>query len=384
MNTALSVPVGGHTSPGFEPIADVFGRLVAFQGRGGAALSVYMDGVCVVDLVAGDYPRDGLQLVFSVSKLITSIAVHRAASEGRLDLDEPLSDEWPALRRESTRRITMRDVLAHRSGIAGIDGPFDLEELWQGRETIAVSAQEPQWAAGEGHGYHAFTFGSLVRGAVEQKLGVSVGDLVRNYLTQPLGLRLFLGDLPDEAYVKTVPVQFSRPAVVQSQGQTSRIAQPGSTATGTDAILAALLEDPSVFNSKRFLAAQVPSMNSVTDAHSLARLLAATIGEVDGVRVLPAAQLADMVTSRSQGLDRTLGVESHFGSGVQLPFPQLPWISAASFGHEGAGGSAAFADPNYGVAVGYTTDLFPPTAGASPVFLALLPTIRLLAEEAQR
>lgn len=254
----------------------------------------------------------------------------------------------------------MRDVLAHRSGIAGIEGPFDLKELWRGMEMIAVAAQEPQWVEGEVHGYHAFTFGSLVRGAVERKLGFGVGDLARNYLTQPLGLRLFMGDLPDEAYAKTVPVQFSRACSrAVAPGRTSRIAQRGSMTTGTDAILAALLEDPSVFSSKRFLTAQVPSMNSVTDAHSLARLPAATIGDVDGARVLPAAQLADMVTSRSQGLGWTLGVESHFGSGVQLPFPQLPWISAASFGHEGAGGSAAFADSDYGIAVGYTTDLFP-------------------------
>ena len=43
---------------------------------------------------------------------------------------------------------------------------------------------------------------------------------------------------------------------------------------------------------------------------------------------------------------------------------------------DGRGGSAAFADPDSGIAVGFTTDVAPAQAGASQGFLALLATLR--------
>jgi CubicO group peptidase (beta-lactamase class C family) len=68
-------------------------------------------------------------------------------------------------------------------------------------------------------------------------------------------------------------------------------------------------------------------------------------------------------------------VESAFGSGVQRPFPTFPMLSAASFGHEAAGGSAAVADPDLGLAIGFTTDRYPASSGVSPMLSAVLPTI---------
>lgn len=376
--TVRETTVRGTMIPEFEPLADVFGRLVASLPAGGAALAITLDGELVADFVAGDYPDNGLQLVFSVAKLVTSLALHRAATDGRINLDEALSTSWPELARPSTSSITLRDVLAHRSGIDGVDGPFDFDDLLAGRDISAVEVQEPRWTPGTNHGYHAFTFGTLVRGVVDRRLGCTVGDLVREYFTDPLELDLFMGNLTPSAFDRIVPVRFSPPAVVRTQSGIAGISQPGRAEESGDAILAALLADPDVFNSREFLSAPVPSMNVVTDARSLARLLAAVIGEVNGVRVVPAATLAKMTAEQSAGRDLVLGVESRFGSGVQLPSPQLPWMSPGSFGHEGAGGSAAFADEELGVSVGFTTDMFPPMAGASPIFLALLPTIRLL------
>jgi len=63
---------------------------------------------------------------------------------------------------------------------------------------------------------------------------------------------------------------------------------------------------------------------------------------------------------------------------VQLPFPQLPLLGRTSFGHEGAGGSVAFADPESGLAVGFTTSAFPPLMGAGVGFDTLLATLRHL------
>jgi CubicO group peptidase (beta-lactamase class C family) len=102
----------------------------------------------------------------------------------------------------------------------------------------------------------------------------------------------------------------------------------------------------------------------------------ATLDEVDGVRLLDPDATSAMVATRSRGPDAVLGIITHFGSGVQRPFPQLPMLGSRSFGHEAAGGSAVVADEELGLAVGYTTNVFPSMNGASTGFLALLPAIR--------
>jgi CubicO group peptidase (beta-lactamase class C family) len=65
--------------------------------------------------------------------------------------------------------------------------------------------------------------------------------------------------------------------------------------------------------------------------------------------------------------------------GYQLPFPQFPMLGATSYGHEAAGGSVGFADPEHGLAIGFTTDVFPPMHGSSTQSHALMTVIRHLA-----
>lgn len=374
-----TIQVRGFAGEGFEPLADVFGRLVAVQGVGGAALCVYRGGNVAVDLVAGDYAEDTLQLVFSVSKLIASVAIHTAVQDGRLDLDEPLADRWRELDRPATRMITLRQVMSHRSGIEGLDGDFPMDGFWVGEDVGRVAGQDPHWQPDTAHGYHAVTWGSLVQGAVQRFLGMSVSQLAKEVLTQPLSLDLWIGDPAGPPPERVSRVRFTPPAVVDTGSAKSKFARPGDQEPAQDALLAAILADPEVFNSERFRTAAIPSMNAVTDARSLARLVAATLGAVDGVRILDPATLDAMVAPQSVGPDRSLGVETAFGTGVQLPFPRLPWIGPTSFGHEGAGGSVAFGDCNTGISVGFTTNVFPALPGASPVMLGLLPTIALLA-----
>jgi len=54
------------------------------------------------------------------------------------------------------------------------------------------------------------------------------------------------------------------------------------------------------FNAPEAQAAEIPSSNGICTADGLARLYACLIGEVDGVRILDAATLADAITE--QGL----------------------------------------------------------------------------------
>lgn len=368
------IEIQGHADEPFAPLADVFARLLASQPGGGAALSIYLDGRPVVDLWGGDYREDTLQLVHSVSKVVSAIAAQIAVDEGLLDLDQPLSSYWPEFDRADTRSITLRQVLQHRSGLCAVDVTLNLADLVAGEGTRAIEKQTPYWEPGTAHGYHGFTLGSLLDGAFERVLGTTVGRFVEERIRQPLGIDLWIG-LPESELPRVSRIEYSQPAITPLQRNR------------TDAIVDGhfrgdLGTNREVFNSPELLMASWPAVNGVMQARALSRMLAATMGEVDGVRLVSERALSELTTVASKGYDRVLGIPSTFSTGLQLGFPQLPFLGPHSFGHEAAGGSIAFGDTEFGVSVGFTTDRHQAFNGASPAALALLPTIRHLLVDA--
>ena len=123
---------------------------------------------------------------------------------------------------------------------------------------------------------------------------------------------------------------------------------------GPDTFLGRVLTGPSglfaydeMWNTRAMHAAELPSSNGIADARSVARMYAATVGEVDGVRLLdPATVSAATVTSRSRGPDKVIMYPMRFGLGFLLPPTLVPGAGPAAFGHAGAGGSLGFADPD--------------------------------------
>ena len=60
-----------------------------------------------------------------------------------------------------------------------------------------------------------------------------------------------------------------------------------------------------------------------------------------------------MSQQHSWGLDRVLNVQSCFGVVFMKPQPRIEFGSYQAFGHDGAGGALAFADPMYDMSFGY-------------------------------
>ncbi|WP_285362825.1 serine hydrolase domain-containing protein [Microbacterium sp. LMC-P-041] len=365
-----SLTVRGSAEGSFAPIADVLGRSAAGVGliHGGAALSVRHHGKPVVDLVLGDYDSSRRQVLFSVTKIVTAMSVFAARDAGIVDLDQPMSERWSSMDHPGAREVTLRHVLSHRSGINGVDGTFSASSFAQGDDVLAAAAQTPRWRPGTRHGYHTVTFGSLIRGYLEHVGDAAFSDLFNSLVSPVAGDRLSIAGTAT-GFDDVQSILFSPPRDIRTPADQS-------PAFARDALIESLLADVSVFNSIPFLSATIPGLNAVGTAPALADLLASA----GRGQIISDKSLEEMVSLESHGTDATLGVPSAFGAGVQRPFPRFPMTSANAWGHEGAGGCAAFYDPDRDLAVGFTTNAFPPYTGHSPMLSAVLPSIILAAD----
>jgi len=109
------------------------------------------------------------------------------------------------------------------------------------------------------------------------------------------------------------------------------------------------------FNRRDVHAAEVPAANGIGNAAALAKIYAATIGEVDGMRLLGQDVLdrARTTVTPENEPDLCLVMPTTFGMGFMTHGVFTPYSGPGSFGHSGAGGSNAFAQPERQLAVGY-------------------------------
>jgi len=121
-----------------------------------------------------------------------------------------------------------------------------------------------------------------------------------------------------------------------------------------------------MWNTRLMRGAEMPSSNGHGDARSLARMYAACIGDVDGVRLLSDETVARASEVLSDGPDCVIGQPLTIGLGFMLR-PTFPvGVGPRTFGHSGAGGSTAFADPDRGLTFCYAMNQMKMAMAADP------------------
>ena len=350
----------GTVESGFEPVRDAFAVNFEKHGEVGAACCVYLHGKPVVDLWGGTYTPETLQMVASTTKGVVTIAAHMLAQEGKLDFDAPVTHYWPEFAAEGKGDMPVRWLFSHRAGLAVIDRPLTMADALAWDPVIdALSEQKPVWEPNSTHGYHVGTFGWLAGEIVRRASGQSVGAYVAEKIAKPLGVEFWIG-LPEELHGRVSPLIPAPPPSGPPDIFTARLMDP-STLLHRAFVNPMLL--PGTLNDPAFWKAEVPAANGIGTAHALARLYAASIGEVDGVRLLSAETLERATREQSAGDDIVLGYETRYATGFQLPFPFRPMAGGASFGHYGMGGSVAFADPERGFSFAYVMNQMQASGG---------------------
>jgi CubicO group peptidase (beta-lactamase class C family) len=126
----------------------------------------------------------------SSSKAFTSLLVGMMVDEGKMSWDEPIRLHAPEFRlsdADAAQRVTIRDLLCHRSGL----GRTDLVWMSGGasREQIFEAVGRAELAAPLGQKFQYNNLGYMAVGlATAQAAGASWEDLIRTRIFAPLGM----------------------------------------------------------------------------------------------------------------------------------------------------------------------------------------------------
>ncbi len=359
-------------APGFEPVREAFEANFARRGELGAACAAYHRGALVVDLWGGwrdpgqsqPWMQDTLVLVYSTSKGLAAMTLALAHSRGWLDYDATVAGYWPEFAQNGKAAVTVRQLLAHQAGLCAIDQPLNAARLGDLAGLAEVLArQRPAWEPGTRQGYHALSLGwyenELIRRVDPH--GRSLGRFFAEEIAEPLGLEFYFGLPP------TVPPD--RVATIKGGGVIDAVLHPRGM---PPAMLAAFLRPSSltarVFGNPRlrstagldapeYRAIENPAGGGIGQVRSVARayselasggqalgLSAATLDELTAPPRAPTAVTRDQV----------LLTDAAFALGFARPGAGFEFGSTPrAFGHPGAGGSFAFADPDLELSFAY-------------------------------
>jgi len=158
-----------------------------------------------------------LYSICSISKLFTSVAIMKLYDEGKLRLDDKVSDllPWYDLDQkfDDSWPITVRTLLTHSSGLpreanfpywTGPDFPFPSSESIKAE----LENQETLYPSSTYHQYSNLGL-TLLGDIVEEVSGVSFETYVKQNILDPLGLANTRTELPEDLYGQDLAIGYS-------------------------------------------------------------------------------------------------------------------------------------------------------------------------------
>jgi len=356
--------VQGTVAPGFESVGDAFERNLVERADGGCALAAVVDGLTVVDLWGGNadatgrpWHRDTAAVIFSGSKGVVATLLLLLYQRRLLEPAAPVADLWPEFGAAGKDGITVAQLFAHAGGVPGLLEPIDRSQLAHPDQLAARIAAEPPLTEPGRPCYHALTYGWLAAELVRRADGRSIGRMLADELAEPLGLDTRIGVDPASP----------RPAGMATVRAAPDFALSAYLSEDPDPRLRLVYGNPPLapeaWNDPGLVALEVPAVNAVATARSLAVLYGGLVRSAD-----PLVRPETLATGRSEascGDDPLSGRPLRFGpTGYELAgTPSELGPPQDAFGHTGAGGGSHGAWPSLRTGFSYVTaDLRPENA----------------------
>ncbi|GER24246.1 serine hydrolase [Zafaria cholistanensis] len=347
--------------PRFAPVAALLENFAAGDPDYSAQLCVYVAGRPVLDLAVGPHcTPDSLTGVFSCSKGAAAMVMGLLVQDGLLDLEAPVAGYWPEFAANGKQDITVSQLLSHQAGVLGIDGGLPTSHYLDselGAGQLAMS--EPLWIPGRAHAYHALTIGVLMEELARRITGERLQEIYERRIRVPFGLDFHLGlaAAHEPRYrdvlhpLEAPPLPFTDPF--------GHLGIAVNSAAGFDGPGGRTHNIIDVPNAREVREAGIAAAGGTASARGMARLYAAASTGVvlpDGTAAGPfLSEATRAALSREQvfGIDRASGLTGAFGIVFMKSQPRNDFGSWRAYGHDGANGALAYADPLYGIGFGY-------------------------------
>jgi CubicO group peptidase (beta-lactamase class C family) len=274
--------------------------------------------------------------------------VHVLVDRGLLDYDTPIAEYWPEFGARGKRHATLRHALTHAAGVPAFPpGVSHVAQLadWD-LMCAAVAGMAAEWEPGTATGYHGWTFGWIVGEAVRRATGRRIEEVISTEVAAPLGV-------DDLLYCGVPAAELGRVAAVVDGGWAAFVDR---MSPAFRRVAPAPFQPVAALAQHREVTRAVLPANGTMTAFAAARMYAALLGPVDGVRLISAEALAAASAPAWTGpppVDRVFGIPVPKALGY---FTGLPFVGGrpTSFGMNGSGGGTAFADPEHGFAFALT------------------------------
>jgi len=317
-------------------------------------LALAVGGDVIVEAAFGDATTETRYVVFSATKPFVAGVMWQLISDGLVDLDAPVVSYLPEFGTNGKEVVTVEQVMLHTSGFPSAPmGPPRWATSRGRREGFARWRLE--FEPGAAYQYHPTSAHWVLAEVISEVTGADHRDVVEERITKPLGLPRVLGiPIGEQGDIAALEVR-GEPATPDELEAALGIRELPETEV-TDAALVG-------FNAPETREVGVPGGGGVMRASDLARYYQALLHNPG--QLWDPAMLADATGRVRTNLpdrvlgtpaNRTLGLVQAGADGFAAARGFGHTVSPLAFGHNGAAGQLAFADPVTGISFGYCTN----------------------------
>lgn len=357
--------IGGRAAAGFEDALDAFADNFVRGEELGAGFAVFIEGEPVVDLRAGSADKAGtapwsentLVCVYSSGKAVVARLIAEAVSDGALDYERPVAEDWPEFAAAGKGAVTLAEALSHQAGICGFAEPIPPED-WTKRETITarIAALAPLWPPGTASGYHPQTVGFIANEVLRRRTDRSIGEILREQFFEARSVDVHCG-LTSAEIARAATMTKPPRAPDHRKGPLTEIAflKPWSAVSGV--------------SREAWMAAEIPASNIHATAKGLSEIvhpLANAGADTNGDLAIDQAALREALRTRSEGEDLVLPFHLRWAAGLMANTSGFFGPAATAFGSAGFGGSAVMIDPARRLSAAYVMNKMSPSLAGDP------------------
>ena len=324
-----------------------------------AQICIARDGRIAALETFGDQTNDSLYCVFSATKAMTSAAAWILIQEEKLDINLQVGAVIPEFATNGKEMITIDQLFTHTAGFP--HAPFRPTD-WNDREKRykRFSDWTLNWTPGSRYEYHPTSSMWVIAEIIERLSGETYQQFVRHHIAEALGLTDLWVGCPEEHHGRIAPVTHVGAALTTKDYEELGIPEPPVTEVTEEAL--------NRFNETETRLVPVPGGGGIMSAAELALFYQALLhGGLAGSPTLWNKETLEMARSVRTGnlIDPLRGNKVNRGLGIVLAGDEERNMrgfghtnSEFAFGHRGAGGQLAWADPQTGISIGYCTNGF--------------------------